>query len=213
VLEHRQRNRILTAGFVVTLVLAVFGPLGSRVLPAPFDGTVAVAGCLAVLLAVFALYPERVKRLDKVLLMGASGILIGIGIGLALRDIQLWRSSFACLVLEAGHLYILLEDITVIKLSLEGKTEGFDVQNLPNDIASRYQVTSLEELDDKAAIMSEADRVATRTAFKQHFAEKAIKIERYEAIVRKVQRLLLLMGTVGVVGGTFLMFLINRINR
>ena len=195
---------------MVTLVLAMFGPLGSRVLPAPFDGTVAVAGCLAVLLAVFVLYPERLRRLDKVLLMSASAILTGIGIGLAFRDIQLWKSSFGCLVLGACHLYVFINDVIFVKLALVGNTEGFHVQNLPNDIASRYQVTSLEQLDDKAAFMSEADRVATRTAFKQYFPEKATEIEGYEALLRIQQRLLLLMGLIGVLVGALSIFIINR---
>jgi hypothetical protein len=200
----------LTAGWVVTLVLAVFGPLGSRVFPAPFDGTVVVAGCIAVLLAVFVLYPERLRRLDKVLLMSASAILIGIGVGLALRDLRLWRSSFLAFIMGACPMYLFRNDVTFVRLTMVGKGEGFNVQNLPNDIASRYQVSSLEQLDDKAAFMSEADRVATRTAFKQHFTESAAEIERYEALLRMQQRLLLLMGVLGVACGALSILIINR---
>jgi hypothetical protein len=210
VLEHRKRNRILTAGWVVTLVLAVFGPLGNRVFPAPFDGTVVVAGCIAVLLAVFVLYSERLRRLDKVLLMSASAIFIGIGVGLALRDLQLWRSSCLAFIMGACPMYLFRNDVTFVRLTMVGKGEGFNVQNLPNDIASRYQVSSLEQLDDKAAFMSEADRVATRTAFKQHFTESAAEIERYEALLRMQQRLLLLMGVLGVACGALSIFIINR---
>jgi hypothetical protein len=166
----------LTAGWVVTLVLAVFGPLGNRVFPAPFDGKVAIIGCFAVLLTAFALLPDRWRNLDRLLLASASALCFGVAIGLAIKSGSVWPGPLkffgygGVMLLGLGH--------RLFSRQLEPNADGFDVAALPNGIAERYDIATLEQLREKVAGMTEENRQSTGTALKQYFADCATESER-----------------------------------
>lgn len=204
VLEHRKRNRILTAGWVVTLVLAVFGPLGSRVFPAPFDGKVAIIGCFAVLLTVFALIPDRWRNLDRVLLASASALCFGVAIGLAIKSGSVLPGPLkffgygGAMLLGLGH--------RLFSRQLEANADGFDVASLPNGIAERYDIATLQQLQAQVAGMTEEDRQSTGAALKQYFADCEAELDRDQTLLRRQQAGWFLGSGVAIVVGVGVMF-------
>jgi hypothetical protein len=149
VLEHRKRNRILTAGWVVTLVLAMFGPLGSRVFPAPFDPRNVLAICFAMTFLISFLIRGRGNHLGLAMMMSISATCLGAGIGFAI-DIGLASPlTQKCLAVGAACLALFLHRLIFVEPEPIADTRGFDVRTLPNNTAERYEITSLEDLNGK----------------------------------------------------------------
>lgn len=69
----------------------------------------------------------------------------------------------------------------------EANADGFDVAALPNRIAERYDIATLEQLREKVAGMTEEDRQSTGTALKQYFADCATELERDRKLLLRQQ--------------------------
>jgi len=195
---------------MVTLVLAMFGPLGSRVLPAPFDGRVAMGGCVALMIAVFARLPDRTKSLEDALLMSASAICLGAGIGFAIRLGMYSPITGKWLIAGSVILAFFMRKLKYVEPAQGLALTRFDVRQLPNDIAARYEVTSLGELFVKVESMTGEDEAVTRLALKRLMSEVREENKQMEVLLRRVQVRMFFGAILMALGGYLIILSMNR---